>query len=315
MRPSEGHPFHSPKLTVLLATWNGARHLDDQIQSIAAQDWERIDIIASDDGSSDDTRSILQGWSSKWTMGRFDISDGPGRGVTENFRSLVINAPIDSDFYGFCDQDDIWLPEKTRQSVAALTGEPGQPALYCARTLIAGADGTVNAQSPLYKHPPSFSNALVQNIGGGNTMILNQAGFHLLQKAARRTTFVSHDWFTYMIVSGAGGHVVCSPDPHVLYRQHDANVVGSNMGMRARVSRLHQVLLGRFNNWNTINLDALDRCRDFLERPAIEVIDRFALARKGTVWRRVYWLRKSGTYRQTIGGQVSLYIACLLNKI
>ncbi len=130
-----------------------------------------------------------------------------------------------------------------------------------------------------------------------------------------KTKFVSHDWFAYQIISGAGGMVHYSSDPQVMYRQHGANIVGSNRGMLARMRRLGMVIGGRYSRWTSCNLAALRSCEAMLTPDAMAVIDAFQAARSGTLWRRIVSLRRSGVYRQTVYGQISLYAACILGKL
>lgn len=303
------------RLAVLMATFNGAEFIDEQLRSIDQQAWPAIDIWASDDGSTDGTPNALERWSAYWSKGRFTRLPGPGRGFAANFRSLLVNASADADYLAFCDQDDVWLAEKTAVAAHALAQQGCRPALYCARTIITDEKGQELSRSPLFRRPPDFANALVQSIGGGNTMVLNRAAYELLREAATRTGFVSHDWFAYLIVAGAGGHVTYDETPHVRYRQHGKNLVGSNQGFGARVNRVKAAFGGRFTLWNDDNVAALDACRDLLTPAAAEIFDRFRQARTGPLPDRLVNLWRSGVYRQTALGQVSLYAAGLLGKL
>lgn len=304
------------KLAVLLATYNGARFLDAQLRSVIAQDWQAIDIIASDDSSTDGTLDLLGSWRMIWNKGSFTIMSGPRRGFAGNFRKLLAEAEVgDANYVAFCDQDDIWLSDKTRIAVEALDVHGARPALYCARTLITDIDDREVSLSTLFKRTPDFANALVQSIGGGNTMVMNRAAYELLREAATRTEFVSHDWFAYLIVSGAGGKVIYSETPHVRYRQHDGNLIGSNLGFQARIDRARFALSGRYIGWNNLNMSALAACRDLLTPDAAVKFDRFCEARRGALPQRIVNLWRSGVYRQTPIGQLSLYLAGLLGKL
>ena len=303
------------RLAVLLATYNGARFLDAQLRSVIAQDWAAIDIVASDDSSTDDTLNLLGSWRAIWNKGSFSISSGPRRGFAGNFRKLLAETDIDAEYVAFCDQDDIWLSDKTSAAVAALDAHGSRPALYCARTVITDVDDREISLSTLFRKTPDFANALVQSIGGGNTMVMNRAAYELLREAAGRTEFVSHDWFAYLIVSGAGGKVIYSETPHVRYRQHDANMVGSNLGLQARINRARFALNGRYVGWNDLNMSGLAACRDLLTPDAAAKFDRFCEARHGALPRRLLNLWRSGVYRQTAIGQLSLYLAGLLGKL
>lgn len=303
------------RLAVLMATCNGARFIDEQLRSVGQQSWPAIDIWASDDGSTDETPNALERWAVYWSKGNFTRLPGPGRGFAANFRSLLVNPDVDADYVAFCDQDDVWLADKTRAAVAALEPHGCRPALYCARTIITDADGRELSRSTLFRRPPDFANALVQSIGGGNTMVFNRAAYELVRKAAVRTGFVSHDWFAYLIVTGAGGRVTYDETPHVRYRQHGRNLVGSNQGWGARFNRIRAAFGGRFTLWNDDNVAALDACRDLLTPAAAAIFDRFREARTGPLPGRLVNLWRSGVYRQTALGQVSLYAAGLLGKL
>lgn len=303
------------RLAVLMATFDGAKFIDEQLRSIDQQTWAEIDIWASDDGSVDGTPNALERWAAYWSKGSFARLAGPGSGFAANFRSLLINPKVDAEYVAFCDQDDVWLAEKTQAAADALAVHGSRPALYCARTINTDVDGQELSRSPLFRRPPDFANALVQSIGGGNTMVLNRAAHQLVREAATRTGFVSHDWFSYLIVTGAGGHVTYDETPHVRYRQHERNLVGANRGWGARLNRVRAAFGGRFTSWNDDNVAALDACRDLLTPAAAEIFDRFRHARTGPLPDRLVNLWRSGVYRQTTLGQVSLYAAGLLGKL
>lgn len=303
------------RLTVLMATWNGARFLDSQLDSIAAQDVQEIDIVVSDDGSTDGTLDLLASRAANWTKGRFEVIAGPRSGFADNFRHLMSRDYPDADYLAFSDQDDLWAPDKCSVAIAQLAGSGERPALFCSRTEIIDETGQSLGLSPDFRRPPSFANALVQSIAGGNTMVLNRSGFRLVSEVARRTGFISHDWFCYLVVSGAGGNVTYSPTPYVKYRQHGDNLVGANTGLQARMERLGAAWGGRFTRWNRANLAAMDAAADLLTDDARKAMATFRAARAAPLLERFGLLRRSGVYRQTRGGQLSLVLAALLGKI
>lgn len=303
----------SPNVAILLATRNGAAFLDEQLQSLAQQTHTAIDVWASDDGSSDTTRDILTAWQERWSRGSFRISNGPQKGFAENFRALICNREIQADFFAFCDQDDIWHSRKLELAIEWMAAEDaGLPLLFCSRTTTVSGTGVPIGHSPLFRRQPSFRNALVQSIAGGNTMVLNRAARDRLADASDRTGFVSHDWWAYTIVTGAGGVTRYSATPLVQYRQHDANVVGANNTWRARLARLKGLLHGQFARWNETNLEGLGKNRDLLTDEARATLDAFADARRGGLFHAMASLRKSGVYRQAMGGTLLLWAAIAL---
>lgn len=305
------------RVAVLLATSNGAAFLDEQLRSIEEQTHPAIDIWVSDDGSRDATQTVLEAWQGRWTKGAFRIGEGPRKGFAENFRSLICNEEISADCFAFCDQDDIWEPDKLEKAILWMEGQNDaeRPLLFCSRTLTVIRDGTPVGHSPLFRRPPSFRNALVQSIAGGNTMLLNRAARDLLALASSRTGFVSHDWWAYMIVTGAGGAVHYSATPFVRYRQHGANVVGANNSWRARLARFGSLFRGRFARWNEQNIAGLERNRDLLTPDALMVLDAFAQARRRNIFASACLLRRSGVYRQTFLSTVLLCVSVLVGLL
>jgi glycosyltransferase involved in cell wall biosynthesis len=303
-------------VAVLLATYNGDRFLGEQLESLRRQQVGQIDIWASDDGSTDGTIDILQAAQKSWTPGRFQIVEGPRAGFAENFRSLILNPAIAADYYAFCDQDDLWDDDKLAVAVNWLESLPsGKAGVYCSRTRIVNLEGKPVGLSPLFLRPPSFRNAVVQSIAGANTIVLNRSAWLLIEQACRENAFVSHDWWTYLIVTGAGGDVHYSPQPHIGYRQHSHNIVGSNRGINARLSRSRFLLQGRFSMWMEQNLRGLRRCDYLLTEDARTVLGHLEQAHSAGFPGRLTALMRSGAYRQSLGANLGLYAACFLGKL
>lgn len=92
-------------------------------------------------------------------------------------------------------------------------------------------------------------------------MVFNHAAHELLREAGDYLIVPSHGWWAYLLVSGAGGVVHYDPIPTVLYRQHDENLLGTNSSWSARLKRLRVAFQGRFCEWNSQNILALETMR------------------------------------------------------
>jgi glycosyltransferase involved in cell wall biosynthesis len=306
----------APKVAILLCTYHGQRYLTEQLDSFASQVYPNWDVWASDDGSQDDTHAILENYRANWGE-RLSIHRGPEEGFSANFLSMICNAGIQSDYYAYSDQDDIWETDKLQHAMDwLLLSVPGNiPALYCSRTRLVDADNRDIGFSPLFSRLPSFANALVQNIGGGNTMVFNDATRSLLREAGEYIDVASHDWWTYMVVSGCGGRVFYDSYPSTRYRQHDGNVVGMNSSWAARFVRVRLLFQGRFRNWSDRNIRALQRLRSKLTPENRQILDRFATARNRWMLPRLIGIKRSGIYRQTVWGNLGLIAAAIFKKI
>ena len=306
----------SPRVAILLCTKQGEAFLQEQLDSIGRQTHTSWAVYASDDGSQDATPAILQDFKRRVGERKLAILRGPHMGFVANFLSLVCNPEIDADFYAYADQDDIWEDDKLARAVQFLQTVPGSvPAVYCSRTSNVDETNTCIGHSPLFTKPPGFANALVQNIGGGNTMVFNHAACQLLRLAGPDVQVATHDWWTYLLVTGCGGRVFYDPVPTVRYRQHGLNLVGGNNGWSARLYRARLLFQGRFVKWTDQHLAALQRVEYRLTPQNKCLLAEFAQARQSTVIRRITGLKRTGVYRQTLFDNLGLVVAALFRKI
>lgn len=304
----------NPKICILLATRNGAEFLQQQLDSFRAQTYGNWELLASDDGSTDATRDILARFAASVTQ-RVVLVAGPQQGFWQNFASLV-RRQSDADLLAYSDQDDVWFAEKLQKAVDWLQSQkPDIPALYFTRTELIAVDGTKIGLSPLFTRPPSFRNALVQSIGGGNTMVFNAAARHALCATPEDAAVVSHDWWTYQIVTGVGGVAHYDAWPSLQYRQHPQNLVGGNVGIRAKQMRLFAFAGGRFVAWNDVNLALLNAMRNALTSDSLVALDRFTKARRAPLPARLWLLYRSGVHRQSWIENVGLVIGALLGRV
>lgn len=303
-------------VAILLCTMQGQHYLCEQLDSILSQSHASWSIWASDDGSDDGTHAILDKYQSKLGKSRLSIGLGPAKGYATNFLSLTCNANITADYYAYADQDDIWEADKLARALEWLQTVPSHvPALYCARTRNVDANNQDIGFSPVFSKPPSFANALVQSIGGGNTMVFNNAACRLLHRAGADVQVVSHDWWAYLVVSGCGGKVFYDHRPTVRYRQHDSNLIGTNNNWTARLVRAGMLLQGRFSSWSDKNIVALQRIHMHLTPENQRRLDEFSKARGSGLFARLAGMKRSGVYRQTLLGNLGLIAAVVFNKI
>jgi glycosyltransferase involved in cell wall biosynthesis len=306
-----------PLVAILLCTYQGEEFLAAQLNSIARQTHPRWKVWASDDGSRDRTLAILAQYRAEWGDPLLSVREGPHKGFVANFLSLVCNPEISADHFAFSDQDDLWEADKIERAVAWLETVPaGKPALYMSRTRLIDEAGADIGFAPLFtSKPPTFANAIVQNIGGGNTMVFNAAARDIIAAGTKDTGMVAHDWWSYMLVTGAGGVAYYDSYPSVRYRQHGANVHGSNAGLLNRFWRAALVFGGRFRSWSDRNIRSLAPVRNLLTPENQRIFDNFNAARRGPLPARILALKRSGVHRQGIVDNIGLYVAAFFNRL
>ena len=230
-----------PKIAVLLATYNGAEFLFQQLDSILQQTWSNLVIVIRDDNSTDDTAELIRSFASKYPdrMHRVEI-DGAHGGAKNNFSTLIEYVLEHKDQLGleraymmFSDQDDIWRSVKMERQARLMfqTEESGTdtPVLvHCDLRVVNAelqpiADSFIRYQG-LDVRRSGFGQLLVSNLVTGCTMFINEA---LAEKAVPvPPEAVMHDWWLGL-VAAAFGEIAFLPEQLVEYRQHDNNALGA----------------------------------------------------------------------------------------
>ena len=238
-------PGGQPLVDILLATYNGAKYLPAQLDSILAQTHQNFRLLVSDDGSSDATVEILERYRARFGD-RLVLLPHPsrGQGVVRNFENLMAASVRDgvAHWIAFADQDDVWLPEKIARTLHALVrlqgAEPAVPCLVHGELMVADADLRVVAPSfsryqrmdPRQCSPLSL---LSINQVTGCTMMVNRALLQMALPLPGGT--IMHDWWCALL-SGSGRRAFLV-EPLILYRQHGANQLGAknrSLGSRLR---------------------------------------------------------------------------------
>lgn len=212
-------------VTVLLSAYNGEKFIREQLESLFAQEGVDLRICVRDDGSSDGTVAILQEYADR---GQIQLCCGQNLGFAQSFRELVVNAPH-SDYYAFCDQDDVWLPHKLKNAVEALQKEDDSIPLlyYTSLTVVNEKLEQIVDKSCSYideNDPAVFQNAILCTGANGCTEVFNNATREAFLRVPQNC-MICHDYSVNTIASGLG-KVIFSRDSQILYRQHSGNAFG-----------------------------------------------------------------------------------------
>lgn len=226
------------RIAVLMATFNGVRWLPQQVQTILDQRDVDVRLIVSDDGSSDGTVEWLR------RLGTRDarvILLPPMRsgGAAANFFRLLRDAELEPDeLVALADQDDVWVPDKLARH-AALLASSGAAAVS-SNVVAFGESG--DEQLVRKDYPQRRFDYLLESPGPGSTFLMTPRLVArvrgVLTTAADIAQVDYHDWLIYAVARAAGERWVIDGVPTVRYRQHGANVMGANVGVRSATSRL-----------------------------------------------------------------------------
>ena len=215
---------NKPKVGILMSTYNGEKYVEEQLESILHQTYPNIKIYVRDDGSSDRTLDILGKYEKN---GSIILVRGKNVGFIKSFFELV-KLCNGCEYIAYCDQDDVWLPEKISLAVDMISKKDNEkPILYFSNYDFYDSDMNFQAHCEDKKINPSFKNALVDCISLGFNSVFNKAALRIMQKNIPNHS-CGHDWWTYMICVSMG-EVIYDKRYTVKYRRHDNNVSAGGM--------------------------------------------------------------------------------------
>ena len=210
----------------MLSTYNGERYLHHQLVSVLEQVEVDVTILIRDDGSSD--RTISEILKMQDINSQIHLLKGGNYGCVYSFTALINEANDkyqNYDYYAFCDQDDVWLPNKLHAAIEKLKEMDGkEPCLYLGSYQM--VDSNLNEIPTVHKKPSlDMVSAFVSNPATGCTMVFNKK---LLEAVVskRPDYMIMHDYWMYLVCLALGGEIYYDPTPYMLYRQHDHNVIG-----------------------------------------------------------------------------------------
>ena len=232
--------------TVLLATFNGLKWLPAQIESILNQRVNTIDLVISDDMSTDGTWEWLQEISANDPRIVLLPRIGKFGGAGINFFRLLRDSNLNKCRYvGFADQDDIWCPEKLKCAQQTLRVQQADG--YSSNVTAFWANGKTRLiQKAQAQRQWDF---LFEAAGPGCTYVITAELALALQSTMINqwqnvSTIALHDWLTYAYARANGYKWIIDEKPNVHYRQHESNQVGANFGQKAFIHRANLVSSG-----------------------------------------------------------------------
>ena len=223
--------IEKPKISVVMATFNGERYVKEQIESILAQTIQPDEIIICDDCSNDKTVQIVKLILDRENILYKLIQHEENKGVLESFYDALRESTGDIIF--FSDQDDVWKKNKIEQ-IYPQFAEKSTNLVFCDADVVdCDLKPTGKTLWQTIKFVPSKCNnkfiyitgireLLKRNYVTGMCMAIRKK---LLDDLDQLSPYMLHDeYFAWKALSS--GKIVAINASYILYRQHDNNVVG-----------------------------------------------------------------------------------------
>ncbi len=307
-------------IDVALTTYNSEAFLEAQLDSLFSQTCQDFTLIVSDDSSSDGTSAILESYSKRYPGRIRRLPPAQLRlGVIANFDRVLEHSSADYTF--LCDHDDVWLPHKIEQSMAAMRALEAKhgsatPLLVHTDLVVTGPDLEIFSDS-FFDYAglePANSGSvqmLLSNVASGCTTVINRA--LRLQARPIPSEAMMHDhWLA--LVAATTGAIAYVDDPTILYRQHGGNAIGGSRPATRRlmqrvfgtlVSRERERVLKRYSRQAAVLLDRLESQMSPSQRAAAQTLARlWDMPRLG----RFRALRRCGLGLSGLPRSVALFI-------
>ncbi len=277
---------------ILMATYNGAKYVDEQIRSFCRQTYSDWRCIVHDDGSTDGTQQIIREWVSRDPRIVF-IEDGvQGLGPAKHFIHMLQYS--DAEWVMWSDQDDVWFADKVATMLAAgqRAAFKGAGVVYANAMLWNPEKGVIAPINTLF-YPTNLRDTLFLNSGVQGASALFNAAMRELVKTPL-SFYAMHD-HVLLLAGLTMGEVVYVKKSLMYYRQHNANVTGNAPGSKWRkfelmwtnrhvpvVSREHLHGLRAFNDCfgEQLKSDDEDVIQTFLHLPECSWLRRFHIIRQ-----------------------------------
>ena len=227
------------KVSVAMATFNGSAFISEQLESLAAQNLLPCELVICDDGSTDGTLELIEIFSKAAPFPVRIFRNEVTLGFAENF--LKAARLCSGDWISFCDQDDVWLPNKL-EDVQAAVQKDQRPIIILQKAYLCKAD--LSHQNKLFPdrlrggyYPPRSQfgfwvwPGLLQTVHASILDLRNE-------RTPPRSYFpghdlMPHDKWTCMIGNATCGILVLS-GAAALYRRHEKALTGSYSGQTVR---------------------------------------------------------------------------------
>lgn len=244
-------------VSILLATYNSEKYIRAQIDSLINQTYTDWSLVIRDDLSSDGTISILQEYVRQYPD-RISFLDNHGESKRAYLNFVELMRNVESDYYMFCDHDDVWLPNKIELSMARMLEVEQKDLPVIVHTDMRVVDQNLRTLSESFWHytkllpeHTGFKDLVLCNSVNGCTMLFNRKAREVALPHVEHATM--HDMLVTQSVAANDGIISPIYVPTVLYRQHTDNVVGAHERNKdyylAKLKNITQIFKSNYNDW------------------------------------------------------------------
>ena len=227
--------MQSRRIEILMAAYNGAPYIGEQIDSILQQTDTNWHLTISDDGSTDGTDAIIDEYTRQYSDSVQRVCSGQRFGGAKA-HFFWMTQQCEAEYIAYCDDDDTWKADKLEKLRNAM--QDAESRLGSNTPILVFSDQTVTDeklsviapslmryQKQYFEHF-DYRSILMQNVVTGGAMMANRALSQLALQCADTSQVIMHDWWM-AAVAARFGEIVYIDEPLGAYRQHGNNSVGA----------------------------------------------------------------------------------------
>lgn len=298
------------KIEILLSTYNGEKYLKDQLQSILSQKGNfELDILIRDDGSTDNTKKILEEY--KLLYKNIKVIYGCNLGWMKSFNKLIFLSD-EADYYAFSDQDDVWMPDKIKKGLEKIENiSMSKPVLYGSNVI-----ETNDELLPLKKSKNKvrikldFLSVLLCSFTLGCTMIFNDEAKRLYTYSPKEMKFVGHDWLLATLCASFG-ILILDENAYIYHRRHGSNESGDLKFKKILLSKISHFKNGKIGY--TVYQELYNGYKENLTKKEVKILYNF-INYKVNLKSKICLLINPKIKKYTFKGTVLLKAAILFNR-
>lgn len=259
-------------VTVLMSTYNGEKYIQEQIESLFDQKNVEVNLIIRDDGSSDNTLDIINRLEKIYSI---EVIRGKNVGYAKSFMQLVHYArKCKSEFFAFCDQDDVWESGKLITAINSIKNFKDVPALYLSQAKIVDEKLQLIENVSFHKRKVTLGAVLEHNYAIGCTMVFNAILREMLDIDLEEMVLdAGHDSWVYLVALAIGAGIHFDRNGYVLYRQHGNNASGKIVSIKQAFRAVNKVLFRWKHVRSSSALHLLRNYADVISERNMEILE------------------------------------------
>lgn len=304
-------PTSGDRVAVLLATYNGATHIESQIQSILAQTHSNFRLFVRDDKSTDQTVKItreLAKFDSRIVLVDNETDIGTGSAAANFFNLLCRLDFTDFSYFCFSDQDDIWAPEKISRALICLKNDGAHG---YSSNMVAFDFAGKRAWYIKKDQAQVDLDYLFQGASAGCTYVIDKHLANIVVRYLEKILPIfpkknSHDWIVYAIARSHGLKWHMDTHGPIFYRQHPKNLYGAKRGLNLLRAKVELFASGWYRNHVLWNLQILSG--------TVKEIEVFEHIRADRLVDRLWLVQHRKRFRRSKAEQL-LFAAAIISGI